>query len=111
MALSNDAKNVCLDALGVLGVKLALLNDSQVELSGGSPAYARKTISWGAAAAGSMAMVEDPVFDIPAAGVVSYVQLWNTGGTVSYGIFDVANETYTGQGTYTLTAFTINLNK
>ena len=56
-------------------------------------------------------MTNDPVFDIPAGGVVSYVRLLSSDGNTQYGDFDVTNESYAGQGTYTLTGFTLNLNK
>lgn len=40
------------------------------EVSGGSPAYARKAMSWGAAAAS--AITGAPVFDVPASTTVSW---------------------------------------
>lgn len=111
MALNETSKNLMLTELASVATSCALLNASLVELSGGSPAYARKTLTWGTASAGSMSITNDPVFDIPASGVVAYVRLYNAGGTVEYGDFAVTQETYGGQGTYTLTDFTINLNK
>jgi hypothetical protein len=47
------------------------------ELTGGSPAYARKAITWSAASAGSKASSSAPVFDIPAGTTVAYVGLWS----------------------------------
>lgn len=111
MALNETAKNLMLTELASVGAKLALLNASSVEISGGTPAYARKDATWGTAASGAIAMTNDPVFDIPAAAVVAYVRLYNAAGDVQYGDFAVTNESYAGQGTYTLTAFDINLNK
>lgn len=111
MALNDVSKNLMLTTLIGVATKVALLNDSLVEISGGSPAYARKTITWGTPVTGSVAMTGSLVFDVPAAAVVSYVRLYNTAGDTQYGDFDVTNETYAGQGTYTITAFTLNLNK
>lgn len=111
MALNDTAKNLMLTELASVAVKIALLNASSVEISGGSPAYARKDVTWGTAASGAISMTNDPVFDIPAASTVAYVRLYDTAGTSQYGDFAVTNESYAGQGTYTLTGFDINLNK
>lgn len=53
------------------------------EVSGGSPAYARKAKTWNSAASGSMDDSNAPTFDIPAGTTVGYVGLWSalTGGT------------------------------
>lgn len=112
MALNDTAKNLMLTQLASVATKVALLNASLVEISGGTPAYARKTITWGTAAAGAITMNgTDPVFDIPSGATVAYVRLLNTAGDTQYGDYAVTNETYGGQGTYTITDFTINLNK
>lgn len=52
------------------------------ELTGGSPAYARKAISWAAAGSGSKATSAAVTFDVPAS-TVAYVGLWSaaTAGT------------------------------
>jgi hypothetical protein len=48
------------------------------ELSGGTPAYARKAITWGAAAAGSKSNITSSlVFDVPAGASVAYVGFWD----------------------------------
>lgn len=47
------------------------------ELTGGSPAYARKAISWAAAASGAAASSADITFDVAAAAVVKFVGLWS----------------------------------
>lgn len=53
------------------------------ELSGGSPAYARKAITWSAASGGSKASSSSPVFDVPPGTTVAFVGLWSasTSGT------------------------------
>jgi hypothetical protein len=81
------------------------------EISGGSPAYARKAITWNAAAAGSMDDSNVPVFDVPAGTTVAFVGFWSalTSGTF-YGAADVTDESFTNQGTYTLTDADLDLN-
>jgi hypothetical protein len=54
------------------------------ELSGGSPAYARKAISWAAAASGAAASSADITFDVGAGSAVKFVGLWSA---VSAGTF------------------------
>lgn len=80
------------------------------EVTGGSPAYARKSITWSAASAGSMDASNQPVFDVPAATTVSYVGFWSavTAGTY-FGMANVTDEAFGAQGTYTLTSTTVSL--
>jgi len=76
------------------------------ELTGGSPAYARKAITWAAAsdAAPSIKALAAtfPVFDVPAGSTVSFIGFWTlvSGGTYG-GCIDVTDEAFAGQGTYT----------
>ena len=119
--MANDwdatAKNVMLDALAAVMLRVALhsddpggANSATNELTGGSPAYARKAITWDAASAGSMNCPTDPVFDVPAGSTVSWISAWNTAGTVRYFKKDVTNEVFGAQGTYTLTDLDADLN-
>jgi hypothetical protein len=114
-ALYNPAKNAMLDQLGTLAVFASLhtadpTSAGTSEVSGGSPAYARKAVTWAAAASGSKATSNSPVFDVPAGTTVACVGLWSaaSGGTF-YGSFDVTDEVFAGQGTYTLTSGTLTL--
>jgi len=116
MPYSAVGKNSMLDHLGTEAVFASLHSadpgdNGASELSGGSPAYARKAITWNPAAAGSMDDSNVPVFDVPAAGVVLYVGFWSlvTGG-VFYGSALVTQETFGAQGTYTLNDADLNLN-
>lgn len=116
MPYSTLGKNAMLNALGALAVFASLHSadpgDSGTsEIAGGSPAYARKAITWNAAGSGSMDDSNVPVFDVPAATTVSWVGLWSlvTGGTF-YGAANVTDEVFGGQGTYTLTDMDIDLN-
>ena len=74
------------------------------ELSGGSPAYARKAITWATATAAApsvKALSGFPTFDVPPGSTVAFIGLWTlaTGGTYG-GCIDVTDEVYAGQGTY-----------
>lgn len=73
------------------------------EVTGGSPAYARKAWTWAAASAGSVNTSADPVFDVPAS-TVDFVGFFSavTSGNL-LGISQVTSEVYAGQGTYTVT--------
>jgi hypothetical protein len=116
MPYSTLGKNAMLNALGAVAVYASLHSsdpgdNGANELTGGSPAYARKSITWNAAASGSMDDSNVPVFDVPAGSTVSYVGLWSavTSGTF-YGSANVTDEVYSGQGTYTLTDMDLDLN-
>lgn len=75
------------------------------EVTGGSPAYARKAVTWVTAANGDIVPNANLVFDIPAAGVVDEWRGFTalTAGT-DYGGAALTEETFAGQGTYTLLA-------
>jgi hypothetical protein len=79
------------------------------ELSGGSPAYARRQVTWNAASGAVAAMDGTQLFDIPPGSTVSHVGLWTavTAGTWRGGEPLPAPESFTGQGTYELTALTV----
>lgn len=76
-----------------------------LELSGGSPAYARKAIAFNAAVDGSMDdSTNGAVFDVPASVSVDYVGFYSasTAGTLQ-AVDRVTSESFAGQGTYTVT--------
>lgn len=120
--MANDydatAKNVMLDALGAVALRVALhtgdpgaANQADNEVSGGSPAYARQAIAWNAASGGSMDdSTNGAVFDVPGGTTVSWISLWNTAGTVRYLKKDVTDEAFGAQGTYTVTDADLDLN-
>jgi hypothetical protein len=116
-SLSLLERNRLLDATGTqYGFAAAYTADPGAtgvanEVTGGSPAYARKAITWAAANAGSKALTATfPVFDIPAGTTVAFIGLWTlaSGGTYG-GCWDVTDEVFAAQGTYTLSAGTITL--
>lgn len=73
------------------------------EVTGGSPAYARKSLTW---AAGTVdgTVTATAVFDVPAGATVVGAGLYTaaTGGTYLDG-GSVASQAFASQGTYTLT--------
>lgn len=72
------------------------------EVTGGSPAYARKSVAWGAAANG--VITAQVVFDVPAGTTVvgAGVHTAVTAGTYLDG-GTVTSQNFATQGTYTLT--------
>ena len=79
------------------------------ELSGGSPAYARKTVTLTAASAGTKTYSTGVVtFDVAAGGTAAYVGVWISG--TFKGSFKLPSSVfYTAQGTYQLQPITIRI--
>src|SRR6266540_1695955 len=82
--LTDVCKNAMLDSAvaGAPGTALFLglhttLGSAGTEVTGGSPAYARKAITWNAAATGSKDITAAVTFDVPAGTTVRAVQLWS----------------------------------
>ncbi len=116
MPYSTLGKNAMLNALGALAVFASLHSgnpgdNGANEISGGSPAYIRKAITWGAAGSGTMDMNGTAVLDVPSSTTVAYVGFWSaeSNGTF-YGAADVTDEVFANQGTYSLTDADLDLN-
>lgn len=117
MTLDAKALNVAVDAITALALRVAAhtgdpgaADTASNEVTGGSPAYARKAIAWGAASGGVGAASSQPVFDIPASTTVSWLSLWNTAGTSRYAKKQLgANEVFGSQGTLTVTSASVTL--
>jgi hypothetical protein len=115
MALNDAAKNAMLDHLGTI-IDFVSLHTNTVgsgsggEVTGGSPAYARKGITWAAASGGSMAKSGTQVFDVPASTTVARLGFFDavTAGNY-YGDAELTDEVFAGQGTYTLNSATLAL--
>jgi hypothetical protein len=114
-ALVNNGKHVALDGLAAVAVFASLHTatpdaSGSNEVTGGSPAYVRKAITWAAASGGAKAISNAPVLDVPAGTTVAHVGLWSasSAGTF-YGYWDVTDEVFAAQGTYTLTAGSVSL--
>jgi len=108
-------KNAMLNHLAGLGLYMALYTDvgGTTEVSGGSPAYARKLITWGSASGGVLATSAEITFDVPAGTTVRAIGICSavSGGT-QYAVDEPSSvETWAGQGTAKVAsgAFTITL--
>ena len=90
---------------GTLITHLGLVNAVGTELTGGSPAYARRAVTWTAVVTGLIRPTTDLAFDIPAGVTVGGWRGYSalTAGT-EFGGQNLTNETFAGQGTYTLLA-------
>lgn len=74
------------------------------ELTGGSPAYARKALGWGAAAASAVS--GGATFDVAAGSTVAYFGVCNTNVAAAATVRDsaaVTSQGFASQGTYTVT--------
>ena len=74
------------------------------EVTGGAPAYARKSLVWGAAANG--VITATATFDVPAGTTVTFAGVCTTGTAGTADLKDkvaVTSQNFASQGTYTLT--------
>lgn len=112
MPFTTAGKNTMLDACGITYAALFHGDPESggTEISGGSPAYARKSVTWASASGGSKAASNQPVFDVPSGATVDYVAYYtaSSGGTL-LAKASVSAEVYGAQGTYTLTSETLSL--
>jgi len=106
MGLTTFAKNKQADAIvyDKASIHTAAPGDlgASNEVSGGTPAYARKAITFTAAAAGARDSQIAPEFDIPAGITITHYALWEGANCVATGTLENP-ENYGGQGKYTLT--------
>lgn len=75
------------------------------EVTGGSPAFARKAMSWGAASAS--AIVGAPTFDVPASTTVTFFGVTVSATLTTADLRDkvaVTSQAFASQGTYQVTA-------
>lgn len=104
MSMTTAFKNLMLDAGAAVITHIGLMNGA-LELGGGSPAYARKAVSWESASNGVVRPTTNLQFDIPAGATVTGWAGFTaaTGGT-NYGGASLTPETFAGQGQYILLA-------
>ena len=75
------------------------------EVTGGSPAFARKSMAWGAPSASVITGV--PVFDVPSGTTVTYFGVTVSSVLTTADLRDkvaVTSQAFASQGTYTVTA-------
>lgn len=108
-------KNEYLDDAATNHYKYAALFDNTgTEITGGSPAYARKAITFGAASNGEISATNVPIeFDVPSGATVASVRLFDqlTGGTDYSGAIAFTAETFSNQGVFKLNTLSENMNK
>lgn len=111
---SDAGKKLKLDSLGTFTLSLHTgdpgTNGTANEISGGSPAYARKSASFGASTTinsttVSRVLSSSVTFDVPASTTVSWVGVWS--GTTFVAKEDVTDEVFAAQGNYTVTSATL----
>jgi len=116
MAVNAAGLNYMLDQLRATKIGyMALCTDdtATTEVTGGSPAYARKAVTWDAAGTGGAGKIQLngtlPTFDVPACTVKS-VAFYDaaTAGT-QYAMYNVTDETFAAQGVYLITSGSITL--
>lgn len=86
MSLTVSAKNTMLNALSIDTASLHTAFPGLTganEVSGGSPAYARQTVSFGAAAGGTRTLSAAVTFNVPAT-TVRWFGFWSAGMYVGY---------------------------
>lgn len=99
-------RNSLATAYGAAAIQAALYTtvpggSAGTEVTGGSPAYARKTISWGAASAS--VVTATVTFDVPAGATVVGAGVHAASGGAYLDGAAVTSQNFATQGTYTLT--------
>lgn len=103
MAMEVVYRNAIADYGATQITHIGLVDELGTELTGGSPAYARKAVTWTTASDGTIRPSVDLTFDVPAGTTVGGWRAYSalTAGT-NYGGADLTQETFAGQGEYTL---------
>lgn len=104
-------KNEMLDASTIALV--ALFNGDPeaagTEVSTAGAVYARQSTTMTAASGGSIVITADVVFGVPSGATVNYVAYYNAGGTILLAKDPVTEETYGGDGYYTVDTSTFTI--
>lgn len=84
MALTNAAKEAAALAISALGDRISLHTGDPGttganEVTGGSPAYARKQTTWNGGASDGVVAGSEVAFDVPA-GTYTHMGVWTSGG-------------------------------
>lgn len=104
MAMNSDYLDLIADAGKAAVTHVSLGSGASTEL-----AVTRQAITWGGTTDGDFSSTNEPTFTVPGGSTVTHVQFWSaaTNGTL-YGASPVTNETFTGEGTYTVSSAAIN---
>lgn len=104
-AIKNTLANAYATACAFVGLATTAPGATRgTEVTGGSPAYARKASNWGSATNGVIT-ASPTAFDVPSGTTVVGVNMESavTAGTYQDGA-GVTSQTFSSQGTYTVTA-------
>ena|SRR5688572_8964852 len=98
-------RNATAAAGGALITHIGLVDQAGVELTGGSPAYARQAVTWTSPSNGVIRPTADLTFNVPPAKTVGGWRGYSaaTNGT-DYDGADLTDEAFVGQGQYILLA-------
>jgi hypothetical protein len=109
MALSNAGKDALLEGLAAAASHISLhtadpSTTGANELTGGT--YARQSIPWGSASAGTLSNDDAIVFDVAADRTITHIGYWSadTDGTFYGGRELDESQTFATAGTYTMAA-------
>lgn len=113
MPVLDAGKNLMLNALAEAAdtVSLHTANPGTTgasEVTGGSPAYARKPVDWSPAAAGNLDSLSTPAFDVPAGVTVSWVTFWAGSTALATGELS-PHRSFSAQGVLTLSDADLSL--
>lgn len=112
MPYTNTGKNTMLDALGITHISAHTAAPGETginEVTGGT--YARQSLTFSAAAAGTKDSSNVPAIPIPAATTVTHLGYWDALTVGNFlGFTDIADETFTNAGTLTVSDVDIDLN-
>ena len=97
-------RNAVADHGASLITHIGLVDGTGTELTGGSPAYARKAVTWTSASDGTIRPNADITFDVPAVTVGGWRGYSAATAGTDYGGKALTNETFAAQGEYKLLA-------
>ena len=109
MAFTNEGKNAMLDHVKTLATHMRLLDETDAEILDHTSASQDQALTWGAASAGVLAITNTPEFQVPGGTTVAAISYRSTDGTAEYARDVVDQESYTNNGTYTVTAASFTL--
>lgn len=112
MAISIIGKNLMLDRLASVAVKVRLYDSTGAEILSHTSASQDKIITWGTASASSVAMTGSVDFQVLGGKTVATISIRNLDGTTEYARDEIpvgSRESFTNDGIFTLSGATMSL--
>ena len=103
MAMLTAYLDAIANAGGALITYIGLFNGA-TEITGGTPAYARKAVTWTASSSGLIRPTANLDFDVPAGTIDNWKGFTAVTGGTGYGGETVTTEVFAAQGIYRLLA-------